>query len=457
MTILSMKNDIIALVVANSLIFHGVDALLEDSVAADDHIADVDDVHASRQKLIHGFTKESADITNHVHKHDDVKPWERSNAINFESFVTQGRQAQNPVSQPQASSSSFDGQDPSQLVDAGRLRSSAVVDSTAVAFGADASHPDAQDEAATRDLKSSKSARSKLAKDSKSGASGESGKSAKSPDLGKASKSVKASELCFTGTAAGVTAACASANANCCVTPDGASRDACGWASHRHVRVCANSCNGDGACMLGTDATTNIGFGFVSCNGEDACASSVGYVENNSCNGERACDRNIGHIAKGSCIGEDACASNKGDIDPRSCIGISACVYNYESVGTGSCLGERACTFSYRAVGDNSCVGPSACEESLGVITDGACKGADACNSNFGLIKPYSCIGDNACRSNSADVGEESCLGYRACFSTSSATEIGDNSCVGTSACETTSDEIGDGECIGDNVCKGNP
>jgi hypothetical protein len=128
-------------------------------------------------------------------------------------------------------------------------------------------------------------------------------------------------EPCFSGSLQEIVKACA--DHNCCT-----SSTSCFWPNNASVTICADSCQGEYACVFAPESPQL-------------------------------------RIATGSCIGEFACQGLYGNsvrVGPGSCRGLQVCQDAQASpIGTGSCHGYRACANTHESIGDQECLQSWAC------------------------------------------------------------------------------------------------
>eukprot|EP00538_Stauroneis_constricta_P006859 CAMPEP_0119547920 /NCGR_PEP_ID=MMETSP1352-20130426/1932_1 /TAXON_ID=265584 /ORGANISM="Stauroneis constricta, Strain CCMP1120" /LENGTH=424 /DNA_ID=CAMNT_0007592999 /DNA_START=107 /DNA_END=1379 /DNA_ORIENTATION=+ len=212
---------------------------------------------------------------------------------------------------------------------------------------------------------------------------------------------------CFTGTGEEVTAACKLAGADCCCSDPSLCeyRNAvgdrylpCDW--EYDVTVCSGSCNGEGACF----------------ESEYYLIPDGTVIEEDSCNGIYACYDVLGSVAKKSCNGVDACAFRTEDTEDDSCNGYFACFSSDGKIDKNSCNSRRACISSTADIEDDSCNGYFACFSSSGKIDKKSCNGLSACNYNENNIGEESCNAGGSCFRNKGNIGDESCNAQEACY-----------------------------------------
>eukprot|EP00538_Stauroneis_constricta_P004624 CAMPEP_0119551320 /NCGR_PEP_ID=MMETSP1352-20130426/4603_1 /TAXON_ID=265584 /ORGANISM="Stauroneis constricta, Strain CCMP1120" /LENGTH=477 /DNA_ID=CAMNT_0007597353 /DNA_START=167 /DNA_END=1600 /DNA_ORIENTATION=+ len=259
----------------------------------------------------------------------------------------------------------------------------------------------------------------------------------KSSTVNQIGKLLDDEDLCFTGTASDVSAACGD---ECCTGPD-----ACEWEGD--ATVCIGSCKGEQSCYQIEEGTKVAP---LSCVGRFACT----FV------GRKNADL-AGQIATDVVIG------------PKSCRGRESCSsmgFRYAksiNIGYASCLGYEACYYLGSYAKGEIFVGKYACDSQFSKY---ACHYADADEDI--TIRDTSCVGEKACyflgqrRPGTVDVGSDSCFGYKACYELGGNVidgniDIENGACVGKGACERLGKNtesatifIGTQACNGNQVCK---
>eukprot|EP00538_Stauroneis_constricta_P011458 CAMPEP_0119565328 /NCGR_PEP_ID=MMETSP1352-20130426/29617_1 /TAXON_ID=265584 /ORGANISM="Stauroneis constricta, Strain CCMP1120" /LENGTH=358 /DNA_ID=CAMNT_0007614209 /DNA_START=34 /DNA_END=1110 /DNA_ORIENTATION=+ len=348
------KREVLALAIANSVLFGSVDALFSGKKNQDEQRANafVAVTTAGRRREDHVSMDKDGDADHPtMASSEDAAAVDSStdnagqhghhaSAVEFQTTAEEGRGDRKPVASGH---------------DAGVLSTGRSFDLHAV--------PPVLRKGAFEDRKTSRRRLKKKAKSTKESSK----KSSKSSAIS------ISTEGCFTGSAAEVIQACEDAGASCCCS-NGACDDikfnytesqACSWEGAPQT-VCPGACNGEYACADYDDPQTETFiFGTGSCNGYSACYVFSGNVAENSCNGFYACEyRKGGDVDNNSCNGYRACEFGKGQIGKDSCNDIFACYYAYSEIGENACNGAKACIY-----------------QTSNKIATGTCNGADSCKS----------------------------------------------------------------------------